>query len=469
VIAWIIVIAHILGFLTSIDAAMSTRTAQGAIAWVIGLNTMPLIAVPAYAVLGRRNFSGYVESRRDHEEEIDRLVQKISTKLRPYAVTIEDRDPAFEGLTGLADMPMLDGNLVELLIDGAATFDSIFEGIERAEEYVLVEFFIIKDDGLGRRLKEALMEKARQGVRCYVVYDEIGSHRLPMSYGRDLREAGVEVSEFNTRQGHQNRFQLNFRNHRKIVVVDGREAWIGGHNVGDEYLGLGKLGPWRDTHLRIAGPAVQQAQAIFLADWFWATRTFPDLNWKPVPADGEGARALILPTSPADPIERAQLFFVHALNSAHDRIWIASPYFVPDEAVIAALHLAALRGVDVRILLPNDPDHLAVYLCSFWYIDDLEEVDVHFYRYTGGFLHQKVMLIDDAVATVGTANFDNRSFRLNFEVTAVVADPDFVLQVQEMLLADFEQSEPVPEGLLGEKSFLFRLGVRLARLTAPLQ
>jgi cardiolipin synthase len=303
-----------------------------------------------------------------------------------------------------------------------------------------------------------------------VVFDEIGSYKLPKSYLRDIRDAGGHISAFNTRQGLRNRFQLNFRNHRKIVVVDGREAWIGGHNVGDEYLGLGKkFGPWRDTHVHIVGPAVLQAQSTFMGDWFWAARTLPDLNWTPEPAAEGDVETLVLPTGPSDSIERSQLFFVHALNSAQERIWIASPYFVPDEAVIAALQLAALRGVDVRILLPNDPDHLGVYLCSFWYIAELEDVNVHFYRYTAGFMHQKVMLVDDTVASVGTANFDNRSFRLNFEVTAVFADPDFALEVERMLQADFDRSIKVPKNQLEEKGFWFTLAVRLARLTAPIQ
>jgi cardiolipin synthase len=161
--------------------------------------------------------------------------------------------------------------------------------------------------------------------------------------------------------------------------------------------------------------------------------------------------------------------FVHAINSAQSRIWIASPYFVPDEAVVSALQLAGLRGVDVRILIPEKPDHLMVYLAAFSYFDDARRTGVEFYRYTDGFLHQKTMLIDDVAATVGTANFDNRSFRLNFEITGVVGDPEFVSQVERMFQDDFVRSRQVPPGEYSEKSFWFRLAVRLARLTAPLQ
>jgi cardiolipin synthase len=285
-----------------------------------------------------------------------------------------------------------------------------------------------------------------------------------------MRRAGVEVSAFNTTQGHRNRFQLNFRNHRKIVVVDGREAYVGGHNVGDEYLGLDpKVGAWRDTHVRLAGPVVVGAQAAFVADWYWATRSLPELNWQPGRAVDTDVLALILATSPADRLETAQLFFVHALNSAQDRIWIATPYFVPDSAVIAALQLAALRGVDVRILIPEKNDNWMVQMSSFWYLEELDSVPIEFYRYQPGFMHQKVMLVDNRVATVGTANFDNRSFRLNFEVTAVIANDEFSAEVEKMLEADFARSRRTDLAELKHKPFWFRLAVRVARLAAPLQ
>jgi cardiolipin synthase len=178
---------------------------------------------------------------------------------------------------------------------------------------------------------------------------------------------------------------------------------------------------------------------------------------------------LIAPTGPSDELETAALMFIHAINSARDRIWIASPYFVPDEAVIAALQLAGLRGVDVRILIPDRPDHLLVYLAAFSYFDEARKTGVEFYRYTDGFLHEKTMLIDDVAAAVGTANFDNRSFRLNFEITALVADPDFALQVERMFEADFARSTRVEDGEYRDRPFWFRLAVRLARLTSPVQ
>jgi cardiolipin synthase len=471
IVSVLVVLFHVVGFASSIHAVMSTRTSQGAIAWAVSLNTFPYLAVPAYWVFGRSKFQGYVVARRTKDDRNDRIEREVIETVAPYRVTGADRVEAARAAEGLAGMPVLSGNRVDLLIDGDATFKSILSGIDQAKEYVLVQFYIVHDDGLGRALKDHLIAKAKEGVDVYFLYDEIGSHALPESYKQELRSAGADVHEFNTRKGQRNRFQLNFRNHRKVVVTDGRVAWIGGHNVGDEYLGKDpKFGHWRDTHVRIEGPAVLKAQVSFMEDWYWATDTIPKLNWSAQRApEGSDARVLIIPTGPADDLETANLMFVHAINSAQKRIWIASPYFVPEHSVIVALQLAGLRGVDVRILIPDKPDHLAVYLAAYSYFDDAGQTGAKFYRYQNGFLHEKVMLIDDEVATVGTANFDNRSFRLNFEITAAIADPTFVTKVEHMFQDDFAHSRLMQEGEYGKKPWYFRLGVRLARLTAPIQ
>jgi len=462
---------HILGAVSAIHALMSTRTSQGAIAWVVSLITFPYVALPAYWVLGRSKFRGYVVARRAADRVNDAIENQIIDKVAKFSLLDTERVEAVKAAEGLASMPVLDSNSVELLIDGHATFESIFDGIAEAEDYILVQFFIVHDDVLGRALKERLITKAREGIRVMFLYDEVGCHALPRRYIDDLRSEGVDIREFNTRKGSRNRFQLNFRNHRKVVVVDGKIAWMGGHNVGDEYLGNDpKFGHWRDTHVRIEGPAVLKAQVSFTEDWYWATETLPELTWTANPAsNGDDARVLIIPTGPADELETCNLMFVHAINSATDRIWIASPYFVPEHAVMVALQLAGLRGVDVRILIPDQPDHLLVYLAAYSYFDEASLTGVKFYRYQSGFLHEKAMLIDDAIATVGTANFDNRSFRLNFEITAAVADPTFVAAVERMFEGDFEHARQMRVGEYSEKPWYFRVGVRLARLAAPIQ
>ena len=468
---FVVVIFHALGMLSSLHAVMSTRTSQGAIAWAVSLNTFPYLAVPAYWVLGRSKFQGYVIARRDADFKNESIAREAAETIAPFSIPESERQETTRAAESLAAMPELRGNRVDLLIDGDATFSNIIEGIEQAEAYILFQFFIVKDDGLGRCVKDHLLARAKEGVHVYFIYDEIGSHQLPADYVNDLRKAGIKVTAFNTKKGRGNRGQINFRNHRKIVVVDGRVGWIGGHNVGDEYLGKDpKFGHWRDTHVRIEGPAVLAAQISFLEDWYWATDEVPAMRWKAVGApDGSDAKVLIIPTGPADPLETANLMFVHAINSAQERIWIASPYFVPDESLIVALQLAGLRGVDVRILIPDKPDHLLVFLAAYSYFDEAGRTGVKFYRYTGGFLHEKAMLIDDSVASIGTANFDNRSFRLNFEITAAISDPAFAIEVEQMFEHDFSHSRLMEEGEYDRKPWWFRLGVRLARLTSPIQ
>ncbi len=465
----ILIVFEIIGVYSAVEAIMETRTAPGAVAWSISLVTAPVVAVPAYWIFGRSKFEGYIEARKEHQAEFDALVQEVRGNMDASVFKFETRNPAFDALEGLSNMRLTKGNRVELLVNGDATFDSIIEGIGQAEDYVLVQFYIVHDDGLGRRLADAMIERARAGVDVAFLYDEVGSADMTDDYRNDLREAGIRVSDFNTTQGRRNKFQLNFRNHRKIVVVDGKTAWVGGHNVGDEYIGLDEvLTPWRDTHVRLDGPVAIQAQAVFASDWYWAQREFLDLNWVPQEVPGSDVVSTIIATGPADPLETAGMFFVHALHSARERIWITAPYFVPDDAVVKALMLATLRGVDVRVLVPGLGDSVPVQLASYFYMELLADSHVKFYSYAPGFMHQKVMLVDNTVAYVGTHNFDNRSFRLNFELGAVVYDEDFNRVVESMLEDDLSRCTPIDPSTFKDKPWRWRFGVRLCRLMAPI-
>ena len=463
-----VVVFHAVGVLSALHAVMFARTAQGAIAWGLSLVVLPYVAVPAYWVFGRRSFHGYVEAWRGRRGETGDVETAMRERLAPYAVEMPDTMPVYEPMRQLTGAPLLRGNDVELLVDGEATFESIFAGLAKARSYALVQFYTIRDDGLGRRLRDELIACVERGVRVWVLYDEVGSVALPRRFLDELSEGGIEHSGFNGKRGPRNRFQVNFRNHRKSVVVDGRVAWIGGHNVGDEYLGRDpKLGPWRDTHVRIEGPAALVAQAIFLADWSWARQSILDLDWRAeAAASGADVRAMVLPFAPTTRLEIAQLFFIQALNGARDRIWISTPYFVPDQGVLAALRLAALRGVDVRILVPDRSDIRTADLATRWFARELTDVDIRFFRYTEGLLHQKVLLIDD-LPSVGTANFDNRSFRLQFEMNAVFVGGKPAREVEAMLRRDMERSVEWQPADLDEAALHRRLAVALARLAAP--
>ena len=448
---------------------MNVRTSQGAIAWVVSLISVPFFAMPLYWLLGRTKFSGYVRARRGNDAELRKLAADMHDRLRGYAVDLPAEDVFERAAEELGGLPFTRGNELELLIDGQDTFRRLFEEIAGAKETICVNFYIVKNDKVGGKFQQALIEKARQGVRVYFLFDEIGSHKLSSTFLGEMRNAGVECESFGANRHWWSRLQMNFRNHRKIVVIDGAMAFIGGLNVGDEYLGRDKkFGDWRDTHLLLKGPAVEAVQLVFLEDWYWACEKVPHLFWRQeaLPANQTAA---IIPTGPADPVDSWQLLVAEAANTARKRLWIASPYFVPDEGVMTALQLAALRGVDVRILLPDRADHILVWLSSFSYYDQSIPYGVRLFRYKRGFLHQKVMLIDSRMATIGTANLDNRSFRLNFEITAFVSDEKFIGEVSDMLETDFANSTEVKVEEFTQKPFLFRAVCRAARLLAPVQ
>lgn len=465
-------ILHIIGFFMSIEAVMQTRTAQGSVAWAMALNTVPLIAVPGWIVFGDSNLESYLATRTAGLEKVRPVAERLIENLALAEVPTATEDPTMKVLEKLASIPSMKGNDARLLVDGKNTFTSIFEEIEKAENYVLVQFYILRADATGTKLKDLLVRKAREGVKAYVLVDDVGSAQLPGSYVDELLEAGIEARYFMDFSGDANRFQLNFRNHRKIVVVDGKVAFVGGHNVGDEYLGEHpSLTPWRDSHVRLTGPVVKAVQIPFVEDWHWATgKMLEELDWE---IDREAftgeMEAVCLASGPADPVETCSMFYLTAINNAKRRLWIATPYFVPDDKMVTAIQLAAIRGVDVRIILPGMNDSELVNLSSYSYLRELGRTGVKLYRYQKGFLHQKVVLVDDAISCIGSANFDNRSFRLNFEVTAIVHDRGFNQEVAEMLTKDLANSVPTGAKDYEDRSFYFRFKVRLARLLAPIQ
>ncbi len=467
-IAIVLLIVEAMAIVAAVTAVLTARTSQGAVAWAVSLISLPLVALPMYLVLGRSRFHGLVNARRENETLLAEIGSDLLPQVQPYRVDLESQFGSARVLHELARMPFLRGNETRLLIDGVETFEAIFAAIDSAERYVLAEFFIVKDDELGNQFQQKLIQAAQRGCRVYLLYDEVGSHTLSREYLNRLLDAGVEVSGMKMTQGIVNRFQINFRNHRKIVVVDGRTTLIGGLNVGDEYVHKSaKLTPWRDTHMQIDGPSVMAAQIAFVEDWYWANRAFPQVDWKPQPHESGDNTVFVMPSGPDDEYETCGLFFVNAIHAAKKRLWIASPYFVPDEAIIKALQLAAMRGVDVRILIPGVPDKWMVKRAAMAYVADVARAGVKMFEYGRGFLHQKVCLIDDHVSIIGTANFDNRSFRLNFEVSVVTIDDDFAAEVESMLLEDFQRSTWLDPQELARRGMFFKVSSRVARLFAP--
>lgn len=463
-----IMLVHLLGIVSAIMALMSSRTSQGAVAWIISLLTFPYVALPAYWFFGRPRFYGYVTARGVRDNVLRRVLSRYRQNVQPHLAP--PVPPDVQAVEQLAMMPLTKGNNASLLIDGQATFDSLFEGIDNAHDYLLLQFFIVRDDALGHRLQRHLINAAQRGVRVYFLYDEMGSRKLPDGYLKDLAIQGIEVSAFRSSRGFKHRFQLNFRNHRKIMVVDGKQGWVGGFNVGIEYLGQDpRHGPWRDTHLMLEGPSVLGLQEAFWEDWHWATDEVISLNWHAESHPQQDHQVIIVPSGPADKLDTASLLIQQLIHNASQRLWVTSPYFVPDQGVQDALRLAAMRGVDVRVMIPERPDHLLVFLSAFSFLPDMLRVGVKIYRYLPGFLHQKVMLIDDHAATVGTVNLDNRSFRLNFEITAFIPSPTFAGQVSEMLEQDFAQCRRVTMDEIHQRPMWKKVVSRAAYLTAPIQ
>lgn len=458
-----------IGILHVLHALMHVRTSQGTIAWVISLLTVPFIALPMYWLLGRTRFSRNIDGRRENNDRLAKLGAEMHARLRHCEVEIPEDDAFERAAQLLGGLPFTRGNDLDLLIDGEQVFERIFETIQSSEHYLCVNFFIVKNDRLGKRFQEALIARAKAGVKVYFLFDEIGSHKLPRRYLSEMKAAGIQCWSFGVNRFWWSRLQLNFRNHRKIVISDGKTAFIGGLNVGDEYLGRDqRYGEWRDTHLKLRGPIVQAVQLVFLQDWFWATEQVPQLIWEThsEPADQVAA---VIPTGPADPVDSWQLLVAEAANSARKKLWIASPYFVPDEGVLTALQAAAIRGVNVCILIPERGDQLLAWLSAFSYYEQSIPFGIRLFCYQRGFLHQKVLLVDERLAAVGTANLDNRSFRLNFEITAFSPDPVFVREVLEMLEMDFSHSREAKLEDFTGKSFFFRAACRAARLLAPIQ
>ena len=456
---------HIGGVGSALHAVWNCRTSTSAIAWSLALILFPYLTLPAYWVLGTYRFAGYQKAFRAGAFDKAKIAAYVD-QVAQFAIA--DPDPVEVGFQRLADFPITSHNRVELLIDGERTYACLLEEIDKAQYYIYLEYFLIADDNIGRTLKNALIKKASQGVAIYFVYDELGSLGLPWAYIRDLRDAGIKIFPFYPARVGAGRLQFNFRNHRKITVVDGRMALVGGVNIHDDTLGRNPFyGPWRDTHVLVEGPAVERIQLAFLSDYYWASNgEMPDrIDFNATAAEGgHNTKALYVASGPADPNDAGTLFFLHCIHSAQKRIWLATPYFVPIPSVLDALKAAALRGVEVKVIIPLRWDLFIMYLAAHSYLPEAAASGIEIYRYRAGHPHQKVMLMDDHTSWVGSSNLDARSMQLNFEGNFVVFGQEFARQVEHMLQHDLDRSDRMSQNDYDKRSFLFKMGVKVARL-----
>ncbi|MCF3935560.1 cardiolipin synthase [Acuticoccus sp. M5D2P5] len=467
-IALVVPLAHISGSLCALHAAYHAHTTEGGIAWAVSLIAFPWLALPAYALFGPPASNTLTMQLQNVRSQ---ALPPMLVAVPPEAFVPDDHTaPRFDFLADLGPTPITRSPKPELLVDGPEIFKHFFDVVESAERDLSIQFYIMRSDKIGTKFRDALIARAREGVRVRLLHDSIGARNAGSAYWRALRDAGVEVRSFDVRRRMSRILYINFRNHRKIVAADGRVAIVGGPNLADEYLGPSQWFPdWRDTAVRLTGPAAAIATTTFFEDWVWTGGTLDRPFLDPEPGEaGQTSPILLYPTGPADALPACSLGLIHLITEAQKRVWIATPYFVPDLDVLTALRVAALRGVDVRIIIPDIPDHKIVWYAAFAYAEDVLRTGAKIYRYQPGFMHQKTVLIDDWAAGIGTVNLDSRSLRLNFENMVYVFDPTFNEEVAAMLENDIARSKSYDEEAHAARPRKIRILAPAARLLGPL-
>lgn len=478
---------YLLAILNGLRVAASPHSASTRMAWIVFHAFLPFIAVPLYYLFGQNRILSYIRTAKRRAQELHDqhpyrttehkpLVEcGASEEHRPFASRhFRSYSQAFSR-KGLVYQPFIAD--LNLLIDGDSTFANIFQAIEQAQSYILVQYYIIRSDRLGIALKDLLIQRAKAGIDVYLLFDDMGSFWLPKDYVTDLTRAGVRVARFLPITSFRRATQINFRNHRKLVIIDGQTAFTGGLNVGDEYVGKSsRYMHWRDTHLKLAGSGVAHLEDIFIEDWHFATQkalTLPEpdtVNDSQTSLTAQSRKGLVqtIPTGPTDKQFLALMLFMSLIQSAESSIWIATPYLIPDRTLIRELELAMMRGVKIKILLPARGDRAFVHWVSLYYAELLSKQDVEIFLYKRGFMHQKVIVIDEDCVAIGTTNLDNRAIFLNFETTLVVHGKAFSQDVRNMLKQDFEQSTVYRASSSTWLRKLIRLRANLARLMEAL-
>ncbi|AKF06397.1 cardiolipin synthase [Sandaracinus amylolyticus] len=440
-------------------------------AWIFVLLFVPVAGVVLFWYLGRdrirRPMRRRVAETAPMRERIeDRIAGAFPAQEEERERVIGSQPEEQQGVMRLAARmgrgEIRAGNDVRVLVGAPATYDAMIEAIAAARDHVHLEYYIFRPDRTGRRVLDALVEAAKRGVRVRLLYDGYGSVGLGPAC-RALRRAGGIAKPFFPLDPIRRAATINLRNHRKLMIVDGVVGFCGGLNVGDMFL------DWRDLHLRVDGPAVTDLQKIFVEDWFFAARqdlTLPAF-FPEIPKRGE-AIVQIVESGPDERVEQIHRLLFAAIASARRTVWIATPYFVPDRAVLVALQTAALRGVDVKVIVPRESNHRVTFHAGRSFYDELLAAGVQIHEYLPGMLHTKAMIVDGRIATVGSANLDVRSFRLNFELIAVLYDADIVRALQVIFEEDLARTERVSLVTWRGRPVITRIKEGMGRLFSPL-
>ena len=362
-------------------------------------------------------------------------------------------------------------NDLEILAEGRQKFDNLMRDIENARDHIHIMYYIFRKDSLGEQFLELLEKKAREGVEVRLLLDSVGSRHLENGHLTKYAHENFKYAFFFSSRLKFLNFKANYRNHRKIAVIDGQIAYLGGFNLGTEYLGENAhFGYWRDTHLRIRGTAVHSLQIRFLLDWRNASRediTFEERFLSPPQITGNVGMQIVS-SGPDSMHEQIKQGYIKMINSAKKSILIQTPYFIPDESIMEAIRIAALSGVEVKIMIPNKPDHPFVYWATYSYVGELLRSGVKVYTYEHGFLHSKCIVVDNTIASVGTANFDIRSFKLNFEVNAFLYSREVAQRLADDFEKDLHLSYELTRDLYYDRPTYIKFKESIARLFSPI-
>lgn len=446
------------------------------VSWIMILLLIPVGGIIAYFFFGK-NYRRQKIFNRKELGDMDRLrdfsnhqIIELPSKEFLKDPKIQSKQHIMTLLLNNSKALLSESNSIQVYSAGKDAFDVILRDIEKAKDYIHLEYYIIEDDKIGSRIKDLLIKKSLEGVEVRVIFDDVGSWSLPGKYIRELTKANVQVFPFLPVRFPMFTNKINYRNHRKIIVIDGKIGYVGGMNIADRYVEGGpELGMWKDMQLRIEGGAVHSLQVIFLSDWYFVSgKVINDDKYFPVQENSEKCLVQITASGPdSDWASIMQAYFA-AITTAQHHIYIATPYFIPNESILTALKTAALSGIDVRIMLPHKSDSHLVFRSTLSFVSELLEAGVKVYFFKDGFNHAKLMLVDGIFASVGTANLDIRSFDQNFEVNALIYDEKFASNLEEYYMDDLKNCVYYTYEEWDNRPWLNHAKESLARLLSPL-